>query len=237
MANSTAASEQRPEVGLASLTEFIRSVRLESAAIAKPTAQTKLLYRRFYALLVYDYLISGSDLSEDSKLYAKECFSDLSHGFFLTTISLYKPALTSVRSSVENCIRFSLLLNGSDATKIESVYELFDVANVLYASRKQQKARLNHLRGIYRELCKTVHSASSDYMNLNVPFGTMLIFDDEKFDENQKVLSDVCHFVGELLFIELNSLVRKCHHKHQDILSDAVAKSVRREASSLLDAD
>lgn len=229
-------SKHKPDLGLKELKSFIETAKLDASALAEVNSETKGVYRKFYALLVFDYLLQETLQDDDQKVYAREAISDMSHGFFLTCIGLYKPARTSARSAIENLVRFLLLHRGVDAMSINSVYELFDEANAIFSTDRKQLGRIHQLRSIYRELCKTVHSSSADYMNLEVPFNTMLTFDRDKFAANRNIVRDSCKTAGELLFIEFNSLVQSAHHTQKDILSDSVSSSVRKEARELREA-
>ena len=223
-------SKHKPEHGLAELKSFIESVKLDAQALSKPSTETKGVYKKFYILLIFDYLLQGNIQGADERVYAKEAVSDMSHGFFLSCVGLYKPARTSVRSAIENLLRFLLLHRGVDALSINSVFDLFDEANTQFSSEPKQKSRIGKLRGVYKELCKTVHSSSADYMNLEVPFGTMLKFDRKKYQVNVDVVRESCTAFTEILFVEFYDLVLISHHSHRDLISEGVAKSVRREA-------
>lgn len=224
------ASKHKSEHGLAELKSFIDSVKLDARALSKPSTETKGVYKKFYSLLIFDYILQENILAAIEKAYAKEAVSDMSHGFFLSCVGIYKPARTSVRSAIENFIRFLVLHRGVDALSIRSVFDLFDQANSQFKSEPRQKTRIGKLRGVYKELCKTVHSSSADYMNLEVPFGTMLRFDQEKYQSNIDVVRECCSVFGEILFVEFHDLILKSHHTHRDHISDGVAKSVRQEA-------
>ncbi|MBO9429681.1 hypothetical protein [Sulfitobacter sp. R18_1] len=228
----TMISKHKPDEGLQELKRFIETAKLDASALRDIDAETKVLYRKFYALLVFDHLLQGSLSDAIQKNYARETVSDLSHGFFLTCIGLYKPARTSARSAIENLIRFLLLHRGVDAMSITAVYALFEEANRTFLADEEQFKRIGRLRSVYSELCKTVHSSSADYMNLEVPFNTMLTFDKGKFSDNRDIVRECCTIVGELLFVEFDSLVQSAHYTHRDILSESVSKSVRREARS-----
>lgn len=229
-------SKHKPDLGLRELKSFIETAKLDASALTEVNAETKGVYRKFYALLVFDYILQETLEDDHQKTYAREAISDMSHGFFLTCIGLYKPARTSARSAIENLVRFLLLHRGVDAMSITSVYGLFDKANEIFSPEAKQLRRIGDLRGIYRELCKTVHSSSADYMNLDVPFNTMLTFNKNKFAENRDIVRDSCKTTGELLFIEFNGLVQIAHHTQKDILSDSVSSSVRKEARELREA-
>lgn len=224
------ASKHTSEHGLAELKSFIETVKLDAQALTKPSTETKGVYKRFYTLLIFDYLLQGSIQETDERAYAKEAVSDMSHGFFLSCVGLYKPARTSIRSAIENLIKFLLLHRGVDVLSIKSVFELFDEANTYFSSEPKQKSRIGKLRGIYKELCKTVHSTSADYMNLEVPFGTMLSFDQNKFQSNIDVVRECCNVICEILFVEFHGIVLISHHTHRDLISEGVARNVRREA-------
>lgn len=224
-------SKHKPEDGLKELRAFIESIKLSTHGLSAPNSEMKVVYRKFYALLIYDYILQKSLQNTEHKAYAKEAVSDLSHSFFLTCIGLYKPARTSARSALENLLRLLLLNKGVDALTITSVFTLFDEANIAFSSSPSQKERIGRLRQIYQELCKTVHSSSVDYMNLEVPFNTMLQFDQDKFLGNIDIIRECSRVFGELLFVEFSQLVRTSHHTHRDLLSDSVSRIVRKEVS------
>lgn len=224
------ASKANPEVGLKELRAFLDSVKLNTNSVDANDAKTKKFYKKIFALLLFDYIIQSSSLSDEVKEYARESASDISHGSFLTFVNLYKPSRVSLRSGIENLLRYLLLTKGVDSPKIKDVYSLFETANRLFKENESQKKRIGLLHGYYSELCKSVHSAGSSYMNLKVPFNKMLEFDEKKFSENRKILHETISIVCEVLFIHNHNLVEEAHHSHKDILADSVSKLVKKEA-------
>lgn len=222
-------SKHKPDVGIDELKSFIKSVRIDVSGLDESAEAVKQLYKKFYAILILDFALQKSLSDGPKKTYAREAVSDISHGVFLSLIGLYKPARTSLRSGIENFVRLSLFLKGVDALKVKDVTKLFESANEAYKDDANQKNRIGSLRSIYVELCKTVHSTDEEYMNLNVPFASMLVYDRDKFKYNNKNAVECCKKMVQFLFVESADAVQGLHHSLRDTLFEAVPKAVKAE--------
>lgn len=220
---------RKPNAGLRELRDFLEGVRLSVEAVDEQDTETRRLYRKFYSLLIYDFLLDNESDEDTVSLYARESISDISHSFFLSFIGLYKPARVCLRSGIENFVRYILLSNRVDALAITYLPTLFAEVKSIYADRASQRARFDVLRSLYAALCQTVHSTGEEYMNLNVPFSSLLIVDPNKFAVNRELLLKVCGAIGEIMFVDQQGLIAKAHHTLRDTLSDNVPPSVRRE--------
>ena len=84
--------------------------------------------RSLHALLLWGLAL---DLYSDRKLsvhelHLKEFLSDVASSNFCSLAGLYKPAMMSLRSGVENFVKSMLLLNKADIDDTKSIYVLND---------------------------------------------------------------------------------------------------------------
>gem|GEM_PF-4419112 len=222
-------SKHKPDAGITELKDFIRSVQIDVSGLNESTDVLKRLYKNFYSILIVDYALQASLPEGAKRSYAREAISDISHGIFLSLIGIYKPARISLRSGIENFIRLAILIKDVNALEIKDVSGLFEKANQIYNNDVSQKRRLGDLRSVYVELCKTVHSTDTEYMNLSVPFSSMLDYDRKKFEYNSSQATECCQKIVQFLFVEVADEIQKLHHSLRDTIYDSVPKSVKAE--------
>lgn len=219
------------DVDLAEIEIFLKNFKASNPNISdRPyAAKVKSSYKQFHALLVWGLV---SDKFNDGKLkkflYFKECLSDISHAYFLNLCSLYKSSRSSLRSGIENAIRVVLFEKEIDVTKIGSVFDLFGEAKSAYKTEGVAQNLILRLNTIYGELCKSVHSSSTDYLSLSVPFEKLSEFNKKQFLAENERLRDVCSIVNQIAFWLWDSKLGAAGHANEDLVRDAVPRAVKR---------
>lgn len=195
----------------------------------------KASYKQFHALLVWGLIAEAQPASSRLfKTYFREALSDISHAYALTLFNLYKPARMSLRSGIENVVRSILLLQGVKADEIATVYGLFDRIKLYFSGDATISARIHKLAASYADLCKTAHSAKTDYMSLTVPFNNIIKFQNAKFNSNLGQIRDVSATVNQNLFWIWHLELRLVGHTNSDLVRDAVPRTLKRAATATL---
>ena len=217
--------------------KFLSEISFSTHGLASEAGRSlfKASYKQFHALLVWGLVAEAQPASSRSfKTYFREALSDFSHAYALTLFNLYKPARISLRSGVENFVRSILLLQGIKADEIVTVYGLFDCIKLHYSSDSTISGRIHKLTASYADLCKTAHSAKTDYMSLTVPFNNILTFQNTKFNGNLGQIRDVSATVNQILFWIWHLELRLVGHANSDLVRDAIPKNLKRAAVATL---
>jgi hypothetical protein len=222
----------KPAAALKDIKEFIKKTSLDSSTIEPSDKRARSLYRRFHALLIWDYLVDRDDFDAITRLYTRECVSDISTAYFLTSIGVYKAARLSLRSGIENAFRVTIADAGCEIGSIATVPDLVNSAKKV-AKTDPQKNRIDILYEIYGRLCLTVHSAEVRYMSLKVPFEKILETSVDSAKENYFELDNTLKRINEALFIALGHHLHLIDFKNADLLRDAVEAVVKGEAAAL----
>lgn len=159
-----------------SLAQFFKDYSLdhvarESAFIASVKTGHKLYLSLLYLWAQCEDLaakgklcLCGTYINADELMHLKECISDIGGGFFCCFHGVYKPGHMSLRSSIENFLRFAAGRFDSRAVRTTSVFELFDIAQATPPFDGRNVKYLRELRGAYTELCKYSHSSTMTHM-------------------------------------------------------------------------
>ena len=216
------------ETELSRISDFIGALDLAKSARVDIDDVAKDVYRKFHALLAWQVV-----LSKDSELKKNGAFdeflSDSASSYFLHLTSSYKPCISMLRSGVENLVRTLLLIEGASVDNIDAVWELFAVArsHFLAKSADWNVIRIDALHARYGEMCKTVHSASPEYMSLRVPFERIFEFDQKIFASTQTLIRDVFRLSLESIFLIAHEKLSFAHHRIADEIRDAISPSTK----------
>jgi hypothetical protein len=198
-------------------------------------ARVKSSYKQFHALLVWGLAIEADEqTNKHIDLYFTEAISDLSQAYFLNLCSLYKAARSSLRSAIENTVRVLLLHKGVDIAPLNSVYDMFARVKHEYKADTTCLLLINKLHAFYGDLCKSVHSASVEYLSLSVPFEKLSVYDAIPFFENNDRLRDVSSAMNQCAFWMWSPLLVQCGHKNVDLVLDALPRSIKRAKTNAM---
>jgi len=188
----------------------------------------KSAYKQFHSLLIWRVALDQPDMLDNSRLYANEATSDISHGFFLNLISFYKNCRSSLRSGIENFIRVILLAKGKEIEKLTSVFDLFASCRLLFLDQQPALRLFDDLRILYGELCKSVHSAKVDYLAQSVPFDKLSKHEWPQFYSNIEKLRELCALINQLSFWCWSDRLSLVGHENADFVSDSVPRRLKR---------
>jgi hypothetical protein len=104
----------------------------------------------------------------DSYPRLEEFFSDLVSSMFASLHGLYKPALMSLRSAIENFVRACAGLKSAEARATTSVYRLFEIAAKEPIFLGQSAPSFTQLHQQYGELCLYAHTSTVAHMTKSV---------------------------------------------------------------------
>ena len=174
--------------------------------------------------------IDGVEVTPENPIlvYMKECVSDIGSGLFCCFHGAYKPASMSLRSSVENFLRFYAGLSDPEALKTSSVFDLFDVAAKTQQFAGAGKKFRFQLRGVYSELCKDTHTASLDHVARIHSMNYFQRFESNEFKRWTKLSNQVVVAVATVLTLASPKLLLKAHFKTQENIEPIIATKERK---------
>lgn len=207
--------------------KYIESKKIVSA-IEKGDSDQFRQHRVFYRFLHWEFIIQK--LPEGTtKQYAIETLSDISAAILQGYINLYKPALQSGRSAIENSLRVFLSTQAIDITAIVSVYDLFTEARKHNLYDGLSVEIINNLSSYYADLCQAVHSSNHSYLTQQIPFDDITTPDPEKFKMVSEKSELVIYQVNRLFFLSLLASVKSLDPAIRDVILDSLPKSDKRQ--------
>jgi hypothetical protein len=217
------------DVAVAEIKEFLETLAIDSPfSRASAASKYKLAYKKLHSLLVWNMVLSQKSLPQDKfGFHFHEGVSDVSQGYGLLALSLYKPARMMARSGVENFIRVAVAHRDGNY-KARSVYELFDEARFLFGDSKEALSDILELQRCYGLLCLTVHSAAEDHLSLSVSFESQIEFDKTQFDLTVGLLEDCCGAINRLLFCLFSKNLYEADHRNRDLVLDTLPRLLKR---------
>lgn len=210
---------------------FLSQFRI-SDPLSDKAAATSFLEcdREFFALLLWglDQDIYAAQALPDAKVHLRESLSDIASSIFCTVINLNKPAMMALRSAVENFVKFVILNSGADISDTKSTYELNDRFRLIFATRPVVvRYHVGNLLRIYSDLCMYVHSASPDFMNIDVAYRELLSPNPEKYKSALAVAENISKSMSAIILSVVGS-PSNLHHKQVDYILDRLPRTLKR---------
>ena len=165
--------------------------------------------------------------------YSEEAVSEIGTSFFLLLHGCYKAINLLLRSSIENFFKAVGSLEDTSILTLRSTYEVIDRAQLLKVfSDEYAKPEFSSLKNEYSDLCKTVHTADFEQMEVVESLGNFPHFDPQKCKATAEKINSVIRaelFVLNLIF---HAPVKTIHHRNRDIVQTAfTARQVGRLVS------
>lgn len=222
---------KRASEALAEISDFLEKFDAASNSKVETNDKSKNLYLKFQALLLFQ-IIKDKDEKLKKSGFFDEFLSDSSSAYLFLLMSAYKSSITMLRSSIENLLRSILVGRSVDVTKIDAVWELFEVTKDHFRSSGETDAkdRVSALHGLYGDLCKTVHSVSYEFMSLRVPFARVFEFDEQLYLRGRRNLMVAFQNGLELLYLTSEAEIGGEHFKVQDAIRDAIPAKLKAKA-------
>ncbi len=171
----------------------------------------------------------SKSMTIDSSLlpYFRESISDIGSGLFCCVHGAYKPAHVSLRSGIENYIRFCAGIFDDEAITTTSVFRLFEVAKKTEAFSGDRSEYYSVLKSTYGELCKYTHSASADYMVGVNALSHFPAIDKKQFCSWNSHAELVSRAIFDSAFLLSPALYNESHYKVKEVLDGLISKSAR----------
>lgn len=205
--------------------------------MATPALRTRLekSFKRYYPLLILEQGIerkspwTNKSKAEQFHLYFREAISDICQSLVLAVCGLYKPAQLSLRSGLENWVRCMGLAEDQSVLALKSTYELIELVKATPAFQDDDFAKqyFSTLRGRYANLCNYVHTSSVAHMALTTAAGAFPRFIEAEADNTFSAIDEVCTRMTYLFCILANRTYRGLHHRHFDIVNDALPRKLK----------
>lgn len=207
----------------------------ELAKNAEFIAASKRLHKRALALLIVEYqfdLVMNSnptDLEKAVKPFLAEFRSDLLSSLLIFHVGLYKAAMMTARSSLENLLRVIAASQGLDFRDCKSVSELITLVkqSPLRKSSHLFETTLNNLLTHYSEFCDYVHSTGEEFLSLDRKLGDMPRWQPEVGNQRATSLVKVLQAATCALLILEPSVLQHLRHDQKDNVLDALSKQMK----------
>lgn len=190
--------------------------------------QIKNLHRKIYALLLFqaEFEVNKgfSKMDEIALKYLKEVSTDIVLSFFCFLNGTYKSAKLQLRCSIENFMKSIVYSENADIILEKKVYEIFNLAeNSLVFSNEICKCSYRIIYEQYKDLCLTVHGASSKLTGTNA----MIVFPQYNKENADSFEHSFCQIVEAfltILYYTFYSEVYKMHELNRELFLQAIKK-------------
>jgi hypothetical protein len=171
----------------------------------------------------------GQNISHDSQqlLHLREAVSDISSGLFCCIQGAYKPGYMSLRSSIENFLRFAAAPFDLRAATTTSIYELFDLSKQTLPFSDNRKIHISQLRSDYTELCKYTHSASLSHMSGVHALAHFPSFDKKAFQGWLMTARSCMSAIAAVISIGSPTTFLNAHYAARELLESLIPQEVR----------
>lgn len=220
------------------LLKFLEGYKLEGVFAKNDLGSSfKKSFKKVYPVLILERAIEKSgpfkDKTKSAKfnLYLYEAISDLMQSLMIGVQGFYKPALLTLRSALENCVKCIGLFEDQNVLSITSVYDLMDVVKDtnFVSTNAEAKRAFRQIRGEYADLCGYVHTSSAAHMALTKFAGK---FPRALPKDAQNLFGRISSFstqVTKILILMFTKQFRALHHTHFDTVCDALPLSFKRQ--------
>jgi hypothetical protein len=206
---------------------------------------TKLLssqHKRYFALLTILSELKHQDIKPVASSvphhrtmnkafldYSAESVSDLGSALFVWMHGAYKASRQVLRSSAENFFKAIGSLDNAEIGKLKNTSELIDrVRQASFFSDPDNLWMFSSLKQIYKILCADVHTATIQQMSHITALGYFPNFSSTQAAEFEQQFLRLTRVYASTLCLMFKSNFRKMHFRNRDIVSPALAKSVRK---------
>lgn len=196
---------------------------------------SKGLHKRALALLIVEHQFDGeinvnpSDLDEALKPFLYEFRSDLLSSLLIFHIGLYKAAMMTARSSLENLLRVIADSQSLDFRACKSVSDLIELVkqSPLRKSNRLFETALINLLTNYSELCDYVHSTGEEFLSLDRKLNDMPRWQPEVGKARAGALVKMFQAATCVLLILKPAVLHHLRHDQKDSVLDALSKQMK----------
>lgn len=193
-------------------------------------------FKKLYSILILERSFSRSQLfpeqpkSETFKLYFKETLSDILQALMIAIQGYYKPALLSLRSSLENFVRCIGIFENQAVLSLTSVYELMDVVKETRFIKNDNQATISfrQIKAEYATLCGYVHTSSAAHMALDTIVGNFPRISTADAHNFFGKLSNFSTHIVKFIVLMFPGIFNSLHHSQYDIVCDSMPPAFKR---------
>lgn len=210
------------------LTSYIEDFTLDSLSKNKDYLGLISIYHKKYFSYFVLIIELENKIPEKDYLFYKETNSDLITSLFHLSTGNYKSCKLLLRSSLECFLKAFSLSFIPNIDKEKSVYEIFDKIKALpYFQNSPFKEHLINLQGIYKILCKDVHTAEKVNMANIHSLDFFPKFSKKHASEITSIIIKLIPSYCFLIAHKYNSFYHQIHHSHREIIITAIEKKYR----------
>lgn len=198
-------------------------------------ATSKKVHKRVLALLIVEHQFdlelrgTSTDLESSVAPYLNEFRSDLLSSLFIFQLGLYKAAMMTARSSLENLLRVIAGCQGLDFRTCKSVSDLIELVKKCPMRNANQlfDGCLQTLLTSYSNFCDYVHSTGEEFLSLDRKLGDMPRWQPKVGNERATSLVKMSQASTCLLLILKPLVLPHLRHDQRDSVLDALSKKMK----------
>lgn len=198
-------------------------------------AVSKKIHKRALALLIVEHQFNlelrknSSDLEAASVPFLNEFRSDLLSSLLVFHMGLYKAAMMTARSSLENLFRVMAGVQALDFRVCKSMFDLVELVKTspLRKSSPTFEKALNLLIGKYGEYCDYVHSSGEEFLSLDRKLGDLPRWQPDVGTERANSLVSMFQSAICLLLTLKPAALHHLRHDQKDSVLDALSMNMK----------
>jgi hypothetical protein len=202
---------------------------------AEYSATSKRLHKRVLALLIVEHQFgielkkSPSGLSDATIPFLEEFRSDILSSMLILHIGLYKAALMSARSAIENLFRVIAGTQKVDFRNLKTVFELVELVknSPLYRTSEIFQSSSGLIIDKYADYCGYVHSSGDKYLSLERKLIDLPRWQKDVGNASTDSLIKVTQAAICILLIMKSSALSSLRHDQKDLVLDALSMNMK----------
>lgn len=161
--------------------------------------------------------------------FYEEAYSDLVTALLLLSCGLYKASRVLCRSSIETFLKGHGLREQRRVVTELSVTKIFEIlkGGPLFKGKHRAKA-FAELKRCYKLLCKDVHTADYENMELVLALRQLPAYDKTRCAETVTSMLTLLDCINFLVCDHYNALYRLMHHRSKEVVLENIPKALRR---------
>ena len=199
-------------------------------------ATSKKVHKRVLALLIVEHQFdlelregTPTELERAVTPYLNEFRSDLLSSLLIFQVGLYKAAMMTARSSLENLLRVIAGCQGLDFRTCKSVSDFIELVKKAPLRNANQlfDSCLQTLLTSYSDFCDYVHSTGEEFLSLDRKLGDMPRWQPKVGNECATSLVKMFQAATCLLLILEPLVLPHLRHDQRDSALDALSKQMK----------
>jgi len=190
------------------------------------------MHKKLFGLMTYTAELKKQKGNSLTLFYLSDMNSDLLLGLFNWIQGMDKPARLEMRCSIENFLKAILCCNKPEIIKEKAVHEIFNFAKADASfSSKFTKSKLEQIRNVYVELCKTVHNSISEIDSTSA-IDLLPAYNKEQACRSKEFYIKITEAYLGVLYYNNVDVIASMHPKNYKLFMSTIARNAKKNVYS-----